>query len=428
MLNIDVDHPDILDFIDVKTDLEKVKYANISVNMTKEFMEAVENDEEFDLEFYVQSTGETIKNTVNARELFRKLAYNNWDYAEPGILFQDRIDSWHLKSEYEDFEFHGVNPCAEQTLGAFGSCNLASINLSEFVKKSFTDDAYFDIDEFEKVVREGVVYLNEILDENEPNHPLKQQREMARDYREIGLGIMGMADMFIKMGIVYGSTESIIFIDELGYDMLNFALQESAKLAKEDGTFPKYDEDATLSSPFLMENASDETIKMIAENGLRNSQLLTIAPTGSISTMFGVSGGIEAIFQVSYNRRSETLYEEDTIYKVFTPIAKAYMEENGITKEEDLPETFVTSSTLDYKDRIHVQAQWQEYIDASISSTVNVPNEFTVEEVEDLYMYAWEQGLKGITIFRDGCARLGILTTDTDDSDEPEQEEEECST
>ena len=164
-----------------------------------------------------------------------------------------------------------------------------------------------------------------------------------------------------------------------------------------------------LKSPFLLENADEVVLDLIEKYGLRNSQLLTIPPTGSISTLVGCSNGLEPIFQISYTRKSESLHQEDTYYKVFTPIVKQYMERTGISREEELPDYFVTTSNLDYKDRIDVQAAWQKYIDASISSTVNVPNEFTVEEVEQLYIYAWKKGLKGITIYREGCARDGIL-------------------
>lgn len=164
-----------------------------------------------------------------------------------------------------------------------------------------------------------------------------------------------------------------------------------------------------MKSPFLISNANDDVLELINKYGLRNSQLLTIPPTGSISTLIGCSNGLEPIFQISYTRKSESLHHEDTYYKVFTPIVKEYMDRNNITREEDLPGFFVTTSNLNYRDRIEVQAAWQQYIDASISSTVNVPNEFTIEEVEDLYLYAWEKGLKGVTIYRDGCARDGIL-------------------
>ncbi len=409
MINMDCTHPDIEEFIDVKNDLKKVNHANISVNVTDEFMKAVIEDKDFELYFRVEATGEEIRKTIRASELFKKIAKNNWNMAEPGLLFIDRINSWHLMSEDEDFEFAGVNPCAEETLPAWGSCNLSSINLAEFVRDPFTDKARFEFDNFAEMVRQGVIYLNEVLDENRELHPLPQQREMASQYRQIGLGVMGVADMFIKMGIRYGSPESIELIHQIGKVLINEALKQSALLAKEYGPFPRYKKEAVLKSPFLLSNASQEVLDLIEKYGLRNSQLLTIPPTGSISTLIGCSNGLEPIFQISYTRKSESLHQEDTYYKVFTPIVKEYMERNNVTREEDLPDYFVTAHDLTYKERIDVQAAWQQYIDASISSTVNVPNEFTVEEVEELYIYAWKKGLKGITIYRDGCARDGIL-------------------
>ncbi|MDY0257743.1 adenosylcobalamin-dependent ribonucleoside-diphosphate reductase, partial [Gudongella oleilytica] len=411
MLNLDCIHPDIEDFINVKNDLKKVTYANISVNVDDEFMTAVKEDRDYTLYFKVESTGEEISKTIRARDLFKKLAYNNWNMAEPGILYKNRIDSWHMMSHDETFEFAGVNPCAEETLPAFGSCNLASINLSEFVKHPFTKYARFEFEKFGEMVRNGVIYLNEVLDENMNLHPLEQQREMSRELRQIGLGIMGLADMFIKMGIKYGSSESMSLIHQVGRIMVNEALRQSAMMAQVDGPFPRFNLDAILASPFVQENADEDVIELIKEHGLRNSQLLTIPPTGSISTLVGCSNGVEPIFQVSYTRKSESLHHEDTYYKVFTPIVKDYMDTNGLSYEEELPDFFITTSNLDYKERIEVQATWQQYIDASISSTVNVPNEFSVEEVENLYIHAWEKGLKGITIYRDGCARSGILIT-----------------
>ena len=288
---------------------------------------------------------------------------------------------------------------------------MGSINLSEFVVHPFTDKAKFDFDKFDKTVKIATIGLNDILDEGLPLHPLKEQRESVRNWRQIGLGIMGLHDMLIKLGISYGSKESIKLSEKVSRFMLNTALQQSALLAKEYGAYPKYKEDKVLKSEFLKYNATKETIELIKKYGLRNSQLLTIAPTGSISTMLGVTGGIEPIYQISYTRKTETLNNgEDTYYKVFTPIAKQYMEYHNIKNEEDLPkDLFVTAMTLNYKDRIEMQSIWQKAIDASISSTVNVPNNFTVEEVENLYILAWEKGLKGVTIFRDGCRRAGIL-------------------
>ncbi len=412
MLNMDVGHPDIEDFINVKNDLTKVTFANISVNVSDKFLEAVKHDEIFRLYFKVEASGEEIIKETRARDIFRKLCFNNWNMAEPGILFADRINRWHLMSEDPQFEFAGVNPCAEETLPAYGSCNLASVNLSEFVKKPFTKYSYFDYAEFQETVRNGVIYLNQILDENMLLHPLAEQRKMSSDYRQIGLGIMGLADMYIKLGVEYGSEESVLLIHKIGHTMINEALRQSALLAKNDGTFSKYNREAVLASPFLNANAEPDVLELIREHGLRNSQLLTIPPTGSISTLIGCSNGVEPIFQISYTRKSESLHHEDTYYKVFTPIVKEYMDVNGLSEEGELPDFIITTSTLNYQKRLDVQAAWQQYIDASISSTVNVPFEFSVEEVEDLYLKAWEKGLKGVTIYRDGCARSGILITE----------------
>ena len=262
MLNMDCDHPDIEDFIDVKNDLSKVNFANISVNINDEFMNAVENGEEYRLYFKVEATGEEIIKMVDARRLFNKLAKNNWNMAEPGILYKDRIDSWHLMSEDPDFEFAGVNPCAEETLPAFGSCNLSSINLSEYVKNPFMEDASFDYERFGEMVRQGVVYLNEVLDENMKLHPLPQQREMSERLRQIGLGIMGAADMFIKLRVEYGSEESIKVIHQIGNKMINEALRQSALLAKEDGAFPDYNREAVLKSQFLISNADEDLLDL----------------------------------------------------------------------------------------------------------------------------------------------------------------------
>ena len=255
-----------------------------------------------------------------------------------------------------------------------------------------------------------ITYLNEILDEGLELHPLQSQRETARDLRQIGGGIMGLADCFIKLGIRYGSEDSLRISNEIGSVMINSALQQSALLAKDFGAFPKYKADKVLQSDFLKTVATQETFDLIEKYGLRNSQVLTAAPTGSIATMLGCSNGIEPLFNISYTRKTESLHDEAVYYKVFTPVVKEYMDFHNILDEKDLPDFFNTAMTLNYKERIDMQSTWQQYIDASISSTVNVPNEFTVDEVEELYIYAWDKGLKGVTIYRDGCERSGILT------------------
>lgn len=405
MLSLSCEHPDLEEFIGIKSDLDRVTKANISIRITDKFMAAVKNRTTFTLSFTRLETGETITKEIDAYEMFHKMCEMNWDYAEPGMLFWDRINNWNLLSCDDEFEYAGTNPCAEEPLPAGGSCLLGSINLAEFAC-----DTGFDFESFKHCVKSSVIALNEVLDEGLPLHPLKEQRESVYDWRQIGLGIFGLADLLIKLGIKYGSPEAIDLCDMIGHTMADMAIKTSAVLAKEYGVYPKYKPEAVEQSAFYSKNALGETKELVESFGLRNSQLLTIAPTGSLSTMLGVSGGIEPIFANYYTRKTESLKGHDEYYKVYTPIVKEYIDKHGLKDDSELPDYFVTAQTLDYKNRIYMQSIWQSHIDASISSTVNVPNDFTVEQVEGLYMTAWDAGLKGVTIFRDGCKRAGILT------------------
>lgn len=405
MLSLSCEHPDLEEFIGIKSDLDRVTKANISIRITDKFMAAVKNKTPFTLSFTRLETGETITKEIDAYEMFHKMCEMNWDYAEPGMLFWDRINNWNLLSCDDEFEYAGTNPCAEEPLPAGGSCLLGSINLAEFAC-----DTGFDFESFKHCVKSSVIALNEVLDEGLPLHPLKEQRESVYDWRQIGLGIFGLADLLIKLGIKYGSPEAIDLCDMIGHTMADMAIKTSAVLAKEYGVYPKYKPEAVEQSAFYSKNALGETKELVESFGLRNSQLLTIAPTGSLSTMLGVSGGIEPIFANYYTRKTESLKGHDEYYKVYTPIVKEYMDKHGLKDDSELPDYFVTAQTLDYKNRIYMQSIWQSHIDASISSTVNVPNDFTVEQVEGLYMTAWDAGLKGVTIFRDRCKRAGILT------------------
>lgn len=405
MLSLSCEHPDLEEFIGIKSDLDRVTKANISIRITDKFMAAVKNKTPFTLSFTRLETGETITKEIDAYEMFHKMCEMNWDYAEPGMLFWDRINNWNLLSCDDEFEYAGTNPCAEEPLPAGGSCLLGSINLAEFAC-----DTGFDFESFKHCVKSSVIALNEVLDEGLPLHPLKEQRESVYDWRQIGLGIFGLADLLIKLGIKYGSPEAIDLCDMIGHTMADMAIKTSAVLAKEYDVYPKYKPEAVEQSAFYSKNALGETKELVESFGLRNSQLLTIAPTGSLSTMLGVSGGIEPIFANYYTRKTESLKGHDEYYKVYTPIVKEYMDKHGLKDDSELPDYFVTAQTLDYKNRIYMQSIWQSHIDASISSTVNVPNDFTVEQVEGLYMTAWDAGLKGVTIFRDGCKRAGILT------------------
>lgn len=378
MISMSCDHPDVEEFIHIKSDLDRVTKANISLRITDDFMKAVKEKKPFKLTFTREETGEVIEKEVDAQSLFTEFCKMNWDYAEPGMLFWDRIKNYNILSEDSTFEYAGTNPCAEEPLPAGGSCLLGSINLSEFV---IEDKKTFDIDAFREAVNTAVIGLNEVLDEGLPLHPLQEQRDSVKLWRQIGLGIFGLADMLIKMKITYGSPESLKLCDEIAFAMADEAIATSARLAKECEPYPNYHKESIMKSDFLLNNTTKETKALVEQYGLRNSQLLTCAPTGSLSSMLGVSGGIEPIFANYYTRKTESLKGHDEYYKVWTPIVKKYVDENNIEKEEELPEYFITAPKLNYMNRIDMQAVWQEHIDASISSTINLDNSATVKDV-----------------------------------------------
>lgn len=416
LIGLDIWHKEAEDFIKIKSEEGRIQKANLSLEIDDEFMEYVKK-------YY--DTGEVItKHIVRNYEdniveydivpinLYKLMMNKAYDWAEPGCIFTNRFRNYNLMEFCPDYSIEICNPCGEQPLGKNSACNLGSINLSEFVIDSFIDKARFDFDEFGKAIDTGVRALDEIIDENQNNHSLKEQKEMSLNYRNIGLGTMGMWDMFCKLNMKYGSKESKDFVDYLFGFMFRRAVIASSNLAKEKGTFPNYS-DKLLQSEIIKKHFTEDDIKnlKIDKYGLRNCSLLSIAPTGSIGTMLNISTGCEPAFQISYKRKTESLNGKDTYYDVYIELAKQYMSKNST---KILPETFVSSSDIQWKDRIDIQSILQEHVDTAISSTVNLPNNTTIEEIEQLYLYAWEKGLKGVTIFRDGCARTGILSTSTE--------------
>lgn len=396
MISMDSSHPDIHDFIDAKLD-NKLEKCNISVRMSDDDME-------------------------DRPDILDHIAANNYDWAEPGILYWDTIKRYNLLDEFANFEYAGVNPCAEEPLPAGGSCLLGALNLSEFVENPFTDKAAFNIPEFKSAVRIAIRALNNVLDEGLELHPLEEQRESVRDWRQIGLGIMGFADMLLKMSCQYDSARALDIIDMIGKTLVNTGLQESAILANETQSFPECDLRLILASTFItvLRNSNvieDNTINLIKRYGLRNSQLFTIAPTGSISTMLGVSGGVEPIFATHYTRKTESLHGEDVFYNVYTPIIQQMIDMELIPEEKVC--NIATAQNIDPFDRVTIQGEWQRFIDASISSTVNVTNDTSVETIRELYEIAWREGCKGLTIYRAGCKKEGILVATP--KEQPEQ-------
>ena len=427
MISMDVSHPDIEEFIDIKTELNAVTKANISVKITDDFIKAVKNNTKYPCKFTLED-GSVICKYIDANKIMDKLALNNHRMGEPGILYWDKIQNYNLMQHFEDFGYAGVNPCAEEPLPAGGSCLLGAINLSEFIVNPFTPAARFDFDEFERVVYKAIFALNDVLIEGMPLHPLKEQQETVGKLRQIGLGIMGLADALIKLGITYGSSESLLTIETIGTALLYNSLIASSEYAKLDGNTPfeGYDAHKVFESDIIQNLINNlnyyevNTLKVALQNGLFNSQLTTIAPTGTIAGLCNTSYGVEPNFAYSYTRKTESLHEEGDVYYTVEPkIVEDYRKATG--NKGELPDYFITTHQLDPFNRVDVQATIQKYIDASISSTVNLPESTTPEEIKAIYLYGAEKGVKGLTIFRNNCERMGILTVgdnkeeDTDD-------------
>ena len=438
MISISSEHPDIEEFIHIKSDLERVQKANISIRFSDLFLEAVENNDVKSLHF--ENDKCIVSKNINARQFFTEFARMNWDYAEPGCLFWDRITNYNFLDHEPRFEYGGTNPCAEEPLPEGGACNLGSINLSEYVYTDFVIDnkkhARFDFDTFVEDVRTCVFALNDVLIEGLNRHPLQDQRDTVKNLRQIGLGIMGLGDMLTKLGIRYGSPESIALCNTLGYKMIRAAVKASVdyRLRKEEcGWMNKphvyWNEKTFRESNFVRATLDTDTVDYVCKHGgMFNSQLLTCAPTGSLSTMLGVSGGIEPFFAFTYTRKTESLHNKPVYYTMFTPIVQEYMDKYNLKEESELPDFFVTAHMIPWEERVDMQSVWQKYIDASISSTVNLPNEATVDDVMELYLYAWKKGLKGITIYRDGCARTPVLTEKPKNQNETTEDKQNIDT
>lgn len=427
LIGLDIWHKEAEDFIKIKSEEGRIQKANLSLEIDDEFMECVkkyyETGEVITKHIIRDYSGNKVEYDVTPINLYKLMMEKAYDWAEPGCIFTNKFRNYNLMEYRDDYQIEICNPCGEQPLGKNSACDLGSINLSEFVLNSFTSEAKFDFDAFALAVDEGIRALDEIIDENKDNHALVEQREMSLNYRNVGLGVMGLYDALCKLNIKYGSEESKEFVDTLMGFMFRRAVIASSKLAKEKGVFPKYDSDV-LKSNIIKKHFTEDDIKLleIDKYGLRNCSLISIAPTGSIGTMLNISTGCEPAFQVSYKRKTESLNGRDVYYDVYIEVAKEYLDKFKIDK---LPDMFTTAGQINWKDRIDLQGIMQEHVDTAISSTINLPNSATQEEIEHLYLYAWEKGLKGVTIFRDGCKRVGILSTDTK---KEEKEETKVST
>jgi len=398
MQTLRVDHPDIEKFIEIKTgDIHMVKYSNISVLLTHGFMEAVENDSEFDLKWNDQ-----VYKTINARELWNNIIVHAHTSAEPGLLFWDTMTEYH-NAEYCS-PLVSTNPCAEQPLPDGGCCNLGSINLERFVD----GEGNFMIDEFKDTVGIATRFLDNVIDYNLERHALESQKKNATNDRRIGLGILGLGDMLVRMGIKYDSDDAIQTVEQVMQIFRDGAYETSVELANEKGSFPNFDWAGYRKSLFI-KNLPRNLNNKIKENGIRNSTVLTVPPTGSGAIVARVTSGIEPIFATSYTRRvkkNDGFGKTFDEYKVYHPIIKKLF-----GNDENLPDYVISAHDIDPYSRVKMQGVIQKYIDSSISSTVNLKEDVQLETVADIYMTAYKTGLKGITVYREG-SREGILITE----------------
>ena len=410
MQTLRVDHPDIEKFIEIKTgDVDMVKYSNISVLLTDEFMDAVQSDSDFDLHW-----GGKKYSTVKAKDLWMKIIEHAHSSAEPGLLFWDTMTKYH-NAEYCS-PLVSTNPCAEQPLPDGGCCNLGALNLERFVDQ----DGNFDFDGFKETTAVGARFLDNVIDYNLDRHALEEQKQNAKNDRRVGLGILGLGDMLVKMGIKYDSDEALETIGKIMEIHRDTAYETSAELAKEKGQFPNFDWDGYSQSLFV-QDLPKKLQNKIKKNGIRNCTLTTVAPTGSGAIVARVTSGVEPIFATSYQRKvkkNDSLGKEFDTFTVYHPVVKEMF-----GTDENLPEYVVTAHNVDPYFRVKMQGVVQKYIDSSISSTVNLAEETTVDTVADIYMTAYKADLKGITVYREG-SREGILITDDKSSENEEQNSE----
>lgn len=424
MLSIDARHKEAETFIKIKSKEGEIEKANLSLELDDEFMRAVEKyydtGEVVALHEKRNYSGHEIEYDITPIEIFKMLVDNCYDWADPACLFTNKFRNYNLMQFDEDYKIETCNPCGEQPLPKHGACCLSSLNLSEFIVNPYTPQAHLNTADLLSAIDVGIRTLDKLIDENYNRHPLQQQRDMSYNYRNIGLGIFGYATALMKLGFRYGSPEAIEFTDDVFSLLFRRAVLASNELAKELGPYPKYKEEIFDSDIIKLHFTPDE-ITGLKEYGLRNCSLVSIAPTGSLATLLGESGGCEPEFALKYTRRTVGMTDgEDTYYDVYCKAAREYMEINN-TKE--LPDYFVGSADISWQSRVLTQAAMQKHVDTAISSTVNMPNSATKDDIAHMYLLAWSSGCKGITMFRDGCKRLGILTTENKKEEETSYKE-----
>jgi ribonucleoside-diphosphate reductase alpha chain len=463
MLSISVKHPDAEDFIDAKMTQGKVTGANISVRLTDEFMNCVVNGTPYTQKYPIDSNTPLYTREIDAQKLWKKIVFNAWKSAEPGLMFWDNITREAIPDCYEKFGFKTVstNPCGEIPLNPYDSCRLVAINLYSYVENPFTPEAKFNFELFEEHVIAGQRFMDDVVDlelekidailakieiDPEPEHIKSVERNLWIKIREkgvqgrrTGLGITSEGDMIAALGLIYGTDEATEFAVKVHRILAINAYKSSIIMAKERGSFGVYDFELEKNNPFvqrIMNELSQDYIDMWKNTGRRNIALLTIAPTGSVSLMTQTTSGIEPVFLPVYTRRrkinpndknTKTSFIDEVgdhweEYNVFHPKFKVWAEINGYNinelekmKDSDLtkivklsPYYKATSNDVDWVNKVKMQGEIQKWVDHSISVTVNLPENATEETVSKVYEMGWRSGCKGITVYRDG-SRSGVL-------------------
>lgn len=435
LIAMDCNHPDIEDFLTIKQNNDKVQGANISIKFTDEFMQAVKGNKDIQLYFKVKATGEEITKTINAGKFFTKFAEAQHGFAEPGALFIDTVRNWNMLSEYKDYKIDVTNPCAEFCGNEYNSCNLSSVNLYNFVKNPFTRNAEFDFERFKQTVTNAVHMANYVLDYGYDTQPLEENRKCIDNWRSIGIGVFGVADMLVALGIPYGSKDSIKVIEDVMKHMQVYTFEASIENARKNGTFDKFDWQKTVKSKYVQaliknygeiynmseKGAEAKLINKLSKYGLANGTILSIAPTGSIAMLFRESGGVEPYYQVCYERTTHQLEKEHKKFTISMLAVEHMLKSSAMCKdmvlgkditEKEIKEMFpwvVNTYDVSPYDRVDMQAVMQKYVDNAISSTINLKESVSPVLIFNLYLYAWQKGCKGITVFRDNCERINIL-------------------
>jgi ribonucleoside-diphosphate reductase alpha chain len=404
MATMRCDHPDIEDFIAAKADPNRLRMFNVSVLATDPFMEAVKADGPWELTF----NGQVYK-TLPARDLWNKMMRATYDYAEPGVIFIDRINAENNLSYAETIA--ATNPCGEQPLPPYGACLLGSVNLARLVATPFADGADVDTDNLADLVATAIRMMDNVVDAS--RFPLEAQAREAHAKRRIGLGVTGLADALAMVGLSYGSPEAAERTGEWMAVIANAAYRASALIAKEKGAFPLYDAAAYAEAPMIKRLDADVQA-LIAEHGLRNALLTSIAPTGTISLYAGnVSSGIEPVFANAYTRKVLQPDGTRTEEEVVDYAVQMWRDLHG---DADLPAHFVTAQDLAPLDHVRMQAAAQPWVDSSISKTINVPADIGFEAFKDVYLEAYETGCKGCTTYRPNDVTGSVLSVEPDTS------------